>query len=132
MYPNCPYCGQQDEVYLKTGQCKWEYPNGNSGWNTKRVPSKPYEMPVPRTVEDELGEADDRKREEERKRKVEEVTARIRESLKDILTKEQLDRIAVIRRDDPVVGIPASILLIIIEKHQELIEELRQIIDGLS
>jgi hypothetical protein len=121
---------------MKTGKCQYSYPeesvHKNSGWKTKRVPSKPYDIPIPRTVEHELGEADDRNREEERKRKVEEVTARIRELLKDILTEEQLKLIAVLRRDDPVVGIPASILFIILDKHTEVIEELRQIIDGLS
>ena len=124
-YSNAPYCREHYAMYDM-------YSNRNRDWNTKSVPSKPYEVPIPRNIEDELREADDRTREEAIKRKVEEVIDRIRESLKNVLTKEQLDRIAVIRRDDPVVGIPASILFIVLEKNQELIEELRQIIDGLS
>ena len=116
-------CTRLAEAYLNAPYCREHY---------ESVPSKPYEVPIPRNIEDELREADDRTREEAIKRKVEEVIDRIRESLKNVLTKEQLDRIAVIRRDDPVVGIPASILFIVLEKNQELIEELRQIIDGLS
>jgi hypothetical protein len=106
--------------------------HNNSDWNIKSVPSKPYAHPVLRDIGDELREADEREQKEIRKRKTQEVSERLDELLKDVLTKEQLDRIAVIRRDDPVVEIPASILFIIVEKHAELVEELRQIIDGLS
>jgi len=106
----------------------------NQDWNTKSVPSAPYAplTPVLRNIEDELREADERNLNELNARKAQEALDRIRELLKDVLTTEQFDRIAVIRRDDPVVGIPASILFLVLEKQQELIEELRQIIDGLS
>lgn len=130
--PLCPYCGKQDLMYLTSGKCgnkvndynpdRWRAPNEPpehipDWW---KAPSQ-RKTPAPKDTSTD-------------KREMDEVSSRIKGLLSEFLSEQELSRAYFTRSNEGsiVFHLPADLLLKAFDKNAELIEELRQIIDGLS
>lgn len=106
------------------------HPNNPNSWYEQGKHKKEW---LPPTPEDAVRQANLAQQEAIRKSRHTETVDKVKAVLGGVLTPEQLEQVVFVRQDPAtLVAIPADILLVIFTKHEEVIEELRQIIDGLS